>query len=133
VRLEGDITFIFRQSWAMHANSLGDTLWLGTEGGIEIKNDFDEHNHPSRVMLYTDHNGMQVDSQVLPSIGFNAYGYPKDADIFAMKIRGFVDAIKTNGPDPVPAEEILHNQAICYGIYQSSKLGKEVEIKIPKI
>ena len=133
VRLEGGVTFLFKQAWAMHANSLGDTQWLGTEGGIQIKNGFDEHNRPSKVMLFTDANGMQVDSQVLPSVGFNAYGYPPEQDNFAMKIRDFVDAIKTGGPDPIPGEEILYNQAICDGIYRSSQQGKEVEIIIPEI
>jgi len=54
-------------------------------------------------------------------------------DNFAAKIRGFVDAILTNGPAPIPGEEILHNQAICDGIYRSSLLQKEVEIVIPAI
>ncbi|MDR3120733.1 MAG: Gfo/Idh/MocA family oxidoreductase [Clostridiales bacterium] len=133
VRMEGGVTFVFKQAWAMHANSLGNTLWLGTDGGIEVRNGFDEHNHPSSVILYTDVNGMQVDSQVLPSVGFNAYGYPKDQDNFAAKIRGFVDAVKTGGPDPIPGAEIIRNQAICDGIYRSSMLGKEVEIEIPEI
>jgi len=44
-----------------------------------------------------------------------------------------VDAVLTNGPAPVPGEEILYNQAICDGIYRSSKLGREVEIVIPEI
>ena len=133
VRMEGGVTFEFKQSWAMHANSLGDTLWLGTEGGIQVHNGFDTHNKPSRVMLFTDVNGMQVDSQVLPSVGFNAYGYPPTSDIFAAKIRAFVDAVITDGPDPIPAEEILINQAICDGIYRSSQLGREVDIDIPTI
>jgi len=48
-------------------------------------------------------------------------------------MRTFVDAIHTNGPEPVPGEEILYNQAICDGIYRSSKLNQEVEIIIPKL
>jgi predicted dehydrogenase len=54
-------------------------------------------------------------------------------NLFEAKIRDFVDAIKTNGPAPVPGEEIIYNQAICDGIYRSSKLKKEVEITIPAI
>jgi predicted dehydrogenase len=133
VRMEGDVTYVFKQSWAMHADSLGDSLWLGTEGAIKIVHGFDEHNTPSRYMYYTDVNGMQIDSVIEPSYPFNAYAGTVHKDVFAAKIRGFVDAVLTNGPAPVPGEEILYNQAICDGIYRSSKLRKEVEIVIPSI
>lgn len=132
VRMEGDINYVFKQSWAMHADSLGDTLWLGTEGAIKVKTTNDGINKPSRVMFYTDVNGNQVDSMVLPSHPFNAYHGEERIDIFAAKMRGFVDAVKTNGPAPVPGEEIIYNQAILDGIYRSSKSGREVEIVMPK-
>jgi predicted dehydrogenase len=133
VRMEGDVTYIFKQSWAMHSDSLGDTLWLGTEGGIKLTKGVDEHNKPSRYMYYTDINGMYIDSIIEPSVPFNAYAPHPVKNVFEAKIRGFVDAIKTNGPAPIPGEEILYNQAICDGIYRSSKLKKEVEIEIPRI
>lgn len=133
VRLEGGITYVFKQSWAMHADSLGDNLWLGTEGGLKIVQGMDGHNRPSRVMHYTDVNGMHVDSQVLPSHPFNAYAQSKYKDIFVMKVRDYCDAILEGRPAPIPGEEILYNQAICDGIYRSAKLGREVEIFIPKL
>jgi predicted dehydrogenase len=133
VRMEGDVTYVFKQSWAMHADSLGDTLWLGTEGAVKVKNGFNEHNTPSRYMYFTDVNGMHIDSIIEPSYPFNAYEGMVHKDVFAAKIRGFVDAVLTGGPAPIPGEEILYNQAICDGIYRSSKLKKEVEIVIPAI
>ncbi len=133
VRMEGDVTFVFKQSWAMHADTLGDTLWLGTEGAIKVRNSFDETNKQTRVMYYTDVDGNQIDSYVLPSYPFNAYEGMEHKDIFAAKVRDFVDAVKTNGPAPIPGEEIIYNQAICDGIYRSSKLNKEVEIVMPSI
>ena len=133
VRMEGDVTFVFKQSWAMHADSLGDTLWLGTEGAIKIINGFDGESKPSRIMYLTDVNGMNVDSYVLPTIPFDAYQEPKYGDPFDMKIWDFCDAIIKGRPAPIPGEEILYNQAICDGIYRSSKLRKEVEIDIPVI
>ena len=133
VRMEGDCTFVFKQSWAMHADSLGDTLWLGTEGAIKIVHGFNEHNVPSRYMYYTDVNGMHIDSVIEPSYPFNAYAGMVVKDSFAAKIRDFVDAVIKNGPAPIPGEEIIYNQAICDGIYRSSKLKKEVEIVIPEL
>lgn len=133
VRLEGDITFLFKQSWAMHADSLGDTLWLGTEGGIKVCHGFDYANKPSHVMYFTDVNGQQTDSYVLPSYPFNAYQGPEKQDVFAAKIRDFCDAIIEGRAAPIPGEEIIYNQAICDGIYRSAKLKREVEIEMPKL
>lgn len=133
VRMEGGVTYVFKQSWAMHADTLGDTLWLGTEGAIKILNTQDELKRPSRVMYFTDVNGQHIDSYVLPTIPFNAYEGSSPVDIWPAKMRGFVNALLTNGPAPVPGEEILYNQAICDGIYRSSQLHREVEIEIPTI
>lgn len=133
VRMEGGVTFVFKQSWAMHADSLGDTLWLGTEGAIKIINGMDPLNKPSRVMYYTDVAGQQIDSVVEPSYSFDAYEGPGGRDIFKMKVRDYIDAIKEGRPAPIPGEEILYNQAICDGIYRSAHLGKEVDIVIPEI
>lgn len=133
IRLEGDITFIFKQAWSMHADSLGDTLWLGTEGGIKILNGFNYSNKPSKIMYFTDVNGQQIDSYVLPSQPFNAYENPKSVDIFEAKVRDFCDAIIKNNPSPIPGEEIIYNQAILDGIYRSSKAKREVEIEIPNL
>jgi predicted dehydrogenase len=133
VRMEGGVTYLFKQSWAMHADTLGDTLWLGTEGAIKVTTGFSDLNKPSRVMFYTDVNGQHIDSVVLPTIPFNAYEGDKPVEAWPAKIRGFVDAIHTNGPAPIPGDEILYNQAICDGIYRSSQLNKEVEIVIPEI
>ena len=133
VRMEGDITYLFKQSWAMHADTLGDTLWLGTDGALKIETSYAEHNKQSRVMYYTDVNGQHIDSEVLPTYPFDAYSGAMPIDMWFGKIRSFVDAVATNGPAPVPGEEIIYNQAICDGIYRSAKLQKEVEIDIPKI
>ena len=85
-------------------------------------------------MYFTDVNGKEKDKYILAddpiaTIEKDAY----NNDMWYGKMRSFVDAVKTNGPAPVPGEEILYNQAICDGIYRSSKLGKEVEIIIPEI
>ena len=48
-------------------------------------------------------------------------------------MRAFADAIKEQGPSPIPWQEIIYNQAIIDGIYRSSQCGREVEITIPEI
>lgn len=133
IRLEGGITFVFKNAWDMHADTLGDTLWLGTEGALKRVSAPDGHEHASDVRLYKDVAGQQINAEVLPSIPFNAYGPPVSRDIFMLKVRDFCDAVIHGRGAPIPGEEILYNQAICDGIYRSAKLGREVEIVIPDI
>ena len=37
VRLEGGIALDFRMSWAMHMDTMGDTLFLGKDAGLKVK------------------------------------------------------------------------------------------------
>ena len=50
-----------------------------------------------------------------------------------MKLRSFLNAVKTGGPAPVPTSQIIYNQAIIDGIVKSAELGREIEIVIPEI
>ena len=54
-------------------------------------------------------------------------------NLFDLKIRTFLDAIKEGGEAPVPSSQILYNQAIIDGIAKSAEAGKEIEIVIPEI
>ena len=74
------------------------------------------------MTLYHDIAGQRFDT-VIPILE------NKGAGLFDKKIRSFLDAIKTNGPAPVPTSQILYNQAIIDGINKSAACGREVEIK----
>ena len=125
IRLEGDIMLDFRISWAMHMDTCGDTLILGTEGGLKIPSmDCYNGDLPKPMIIYKTVAGKPV-----------SYEVPKDEapDLFTKKLRAFVDAIKTGGSAPVPSSEIVYNQAIIDGISRSAELGREIEIEIPEI
>ena len=53
-------------------------------------------------------------------------------NLFDLKIRSFLDAIKNGESAPIPSSQILYNQAIIDGIAKSANLGREVEIQIPE-
>ena len=128
IRLEGGIILDFRIAWAMHVNTPGDTIIFGTEGALRIPStDCWNGSVGGPMTLYHDVAGAQVDT-VIPILQNTGKG-----GLFDKKIRSFLDAIRTNGPAPVPTSQILYNQAIIDGINKSAALGKEVEIEFHEI
>ncbi len=126
VRLEGGIILDFRISWAMHANTPGDTIIFGTEGALRIPStDCWNGSFYKPMTLYHDLAGERVETTI-PLLTTNA-------SLFDLKIRSFLDAIKNGTPAPVPTSEIIYNQAIIDGICKSAELGREIEINIPEI
>ena len=128
IRLEGGIILDFRIAWAMHVNTPGDTIIFGTEGALRIPStDCWNGSVGGPMTLYHDVAGAQVDT-VIPILQNTGKG-----GLFDKKIRSFLDAIRTNGPAPVPTSQILYNQAIIDGIMKSAEAGREIEIVIPEI
>ena len=125
VRLEGGIMLDFRISWAMHMDTAGDALILGTKGGLRIPStecwngDFDKP-----LKIYKTIAGTHTCTEI---------PLEPSGDLFYKKLRSFVDAVKDGGTATVPSSQILYNQAIIDGIVKSNALGHEIEIEIPEI
>ena len=132
VRFEDGLVLDFRMSWAMHMDTMGDTLFLGTEGGLKVKSPNPQSNWGCAwdgtvdgVYLYKDICGNQTEVKIPLK--------PNADDRFYQKCRAFCDAIKTHGPSPIPWQQIIYNQAIIDGILRSSQCGHEVAVEIPEI
>ncbi len=126
IRLEGDIVLDFRISWAMNLDTPGDTIILGTKGGLRIPStECWNGSIGGPLKIYKTIAGEEVELEI-PEKNDNT-------DNFYKKIRLFVDAVKENGAAPVPSSQILYNQAIIDGIAKSARLGKEITIEIPEI
>ncbi|MBQ2511775.1 MAG: Gfo/Idh/MocA family oxidoreductase [Clostridia bacterium] len=126
IRLEGDIILDFRISWAMNMDTPGDTIILGTKGGLRIPSTECWNGSVGGPMkIYHEVAGSQVETEI-PIIKMKE-------GLFDLKIRSFLDAVKNGTPAPVPSSQIIYNQAILDGIARSAELGREVEIKIPEI
>ena len=125
VRLEGGIMLDFRISWAMHMDTAGDALILGTKGGLRIPStecwngDFDKP-----LKIYKTIAGTHTCTEI---------PLEPSGDLFYKKLRSFVDAVKDGGTATVPSSQILYNQAIIDGIVKSNALGHEIEVEIPEI
>ena len=127
IRLEGGVVLDFRIAWAMHLDTPGDTVILGTEGALRIPSTECWNGSVGGPMtLYHDVAGEQVQTTI-PVLESEFGG------LFFQKIRSFLDAVRTGGEPPVPSSQIIYNQAIIDGVVRSAKLGREVEIEIPEI
>lgn len=126
IRLEGDIVVDFIISWAMHLDTPGDTVILGTEGALRIPStECWNGSVGGKMVLYKDIAGLQTQT-VLPLLPAPEKG------VFYEKLRSFIDACRNGGPAPVPTSEIIYNQAIIDGIVKSAEAGCEIKIEIPE-
>ena len=127
VRLEGGIILDFRIAWAMNINTPGDTIILGTKGGLRIPStDCWNGSVGGPMKIYKTIGGVDIETEV-PIINDGGPG------LFDRKIRSFLDAVKNGTPAPVPSSQIVYNQAIIDGILKSAKLGREIEVDIPEV
>jgi len=129
IRLEGDIVLDFRIAWAMHIDTPGDTILMGTEGALRIPSTECWNGTVGGPMkLYKDVAGSQVETVIPLCPEEDSFG-----GLFYKKLRSFIDAVKDGGEAPVPSSQIMYNQAIIDGIVKSNKLGREINIEIPEI
>lgn len=129
IRLDGGIILDFRIAWAMNMDTPGDTIILGTEGGLRIPSTECWNGSVGGAMtLYQEICGEQTETTI-PIITEDGEAF---SDLFDKKIRSFLDAVKNGTPAPVPTSQIIYNQAIIDGIFKSAEAGREIEIVIPE-
>ncbi len=129
IRLEGGIMLDFRIGWAMNLDTPGDSIIMGTKASLRIPStDCWNGSFEKPLKIYHEVAGEQVCTEI-PLIPKQA-GAPT---LFDRKIRTFLDASKNGTVAPVPASEILYNQAILDGIAKSNACGHEIEINLPEI
>jgi predicted dehydrogenase len=131
VRLEGGAVLNFKIAWAMHMDTLGATMFLGTDAGLKVT---PAGSGPwsgvwdggvGSVTMYHDLLGHHTASPI-PL-------HSHRVEIFYEKVRDFVTAIAEGRPAPIPGEQIVRNQAIIDGILRSASAGREVTVEIPEI
>ncbi|CDE05621.1 putative uncharacterized protein [Anaerotruncus sp. CAG:390] len=127
IRFETGLVIDFRISWAMNMNTSGDTIVLGTKGGLRIPSTECWNGTVGGPMkIYHEVCGEQVETEI-PTLELKGLGRVE------RKVRSFLDAVITRGAAPVPTSQILINQAIIDGIARSADEGREVKIEIPEI
>lgn len=126
VRLEGGVILNFKIAWAMHMDTLGATMFLGTDAGLKVTSPNGVWDGGvESITLFRDEFGQMTDT-VVPVRRHNT-------DRFFEKVKAFVVAIRDGKPAPIPGDIIVRNQAIIDGILRSAATGHEVDIFIPEI
>ena len=132
IRLEGDIILDYRMAWAMHMDICSDFVILGTDAGLKATA---PHPNPlwgsiiggdiAGLYLMHDQCGEPVTTQLALE------NTPQN--IFWLKVRDFVDAVKNSRPAPIPTSQIIYNQAIIDAMLISAREKCEIKIDIPEI
>jgi len=110
IRFENDSVLLFKTSWAVHADSLGKSFFLGDKGGLQLD--------PFEV--YRDEFGALVN--ITPKLGEDR------VDRFKEETQQFVTAIREGRRAPIPAEEVVWTNVIMDGIYRSAAEKREVAV-----
>ncbi|MBR5152818.1 MAG: Gfo/Idh/MocA family oxidoreductase [Clostridia bacterium] len=127
IRLEGGIILDFRIAWAMHLDTPGDTIIMGTKGSLRIPStECWNGTIGGPLKLYQRVAGKDVVTEF-------PMQPPTEEGNFYHKIRTFLDAVKDGKEAPVSSKEIIINQAIIDAINKSSKLGEEIKVEIPEL
>lgn len=129
IRFEGDLVLNFKISWAMHMDTLGDTLFLGTDAGLKVtpagqgpwSGVWD--GRVGSITLFHDIMGHHTQSAI-PVVDHQI-------QLFYEKVRDFVTAMQEGRPAPIPGAQIVRNQAIIDGILRSAELRREVDVVLP--
>ena len=132
IRLEGDIILDYRMAWAMHMDICSDFVILGTDAGLKATAPRPNPLWGSIIDgsisgLYLMHD--QCGEPVTTPLALEATNY----NIFQMKVRDFVDAVKEHRPAPIPTSQIIYNQAIIDAMLISAREKEEIKIEIPEI
>lgn len=126
IRYENGMVLDFRISWAMNIDTPGDTIILGTKGGLRLPSTECWNGSLGGPMkLYYEQCGEQLEVEIPLK--------KTKKTLFEHKVRTFIDAVRDGTPPPVPSKQIIYNQAVIDGIARSAACGHEVEVVIPEI
>ena len=109
IRFANGATMHLEASFAMHGENEWNFTFMGEKGGGQFA--------PAKI--YRDEAGTMFDCTP---------AFEAKTDMFAIKMRNFVDTVLYNKPTEAPAEAGLMVQKMIDGIYRSAEKGREVKI-----
>ena len=118
IRFEDGITLFFAHSWAINFKEQWQIRIAGSRGSAEI--------YPfSNPKLRLTHGGYSDLVESTPT------DLPSGSIEIDYEIKQFINAITNGLASPISADKFLYTNLIFDAIYQSTNLGREVEIDLP--
>lgn len=129
IRLDNNLIIDFRMTWAMHMDTFGDTLFLGTEAGLRVPGSecYSGAIPGDMTRYYIDAENKPAEETIAVDID--------PGDLFVLKQKAFCDAVvkaKANPKEeaekfnPVPIKEMLQLQKLLCGILESANDKREI-------
>lgn len=129
VRFENDMVLQFKISWAMHMDTLGATMFLGTDAGLKVTpagsgpwSGVWDGAIGSMTLFHDDFGGHTATPVPLIEHKLN---------LFERKVHDFAEAVLGGRPAPIPGHQILIQQAIIDGVLRSAEERREVSVELP--
>lgn len=119
VRLEGGITLFFAHAWAIDFRDQWQMRLAGTRGSVEVF----PFSDPKLRLTRGGYGDLQ---EVTPA------SLPEGSIEVPYAVERFVEAVRTGAPSPVPGDTFLYTNAIFDALYESSRAGSEVAIRLPE-
>ena len=118
----------------MHADSLGGNFHLGQKAGISLDGPIIYADaYAGDLKKFVESEGLTAEPN--PPEGMTTIrlsGFPS-SDNWAKQMIAFREAVKVDGPSPIPPEGVLLTNVIMDGIFRSHAAGKEVAVRVPEI
>ena len=134
VRFENGGVMVFKISWAVHQNSLGGSYCLGKDAGISLDGPVVfADSYSKELQKLVESEGLTATPEPpegMTTIRFSGF---QGVDVWEAQMTAFREAVKTDGPSPIPPEGVLLTNVIMDGIFRSHKTGKEVKVQVPEI
>ena len=122
VLFDNGARMVFKTCWCMNMDSLGGTIFLGTEAGLRIG--IGEVRGPQEgVTVYGDKDG-EIHDETFTDF--------ESVDVFRAEDTAFIEAVREGKPSPIDPDGVLLTNVIIQGVIDSSDAGgREVEVTVP--
>ncbi len=122
VLFDNGARMVFKTCWLMNMDSLGGTIFLGTQAGLRIG--IGEVRGPQDgVRVYGDKDG-EIHDEV--------YTEFPSVDVFRAEDTAFLDSVREGKPSPIAPDGVLLTNVIIQGVVDSQAIGgREVEVTVP--
>ena len=134
VRFENGGVMVFKISWAVHADSLGPTYFLGKKAGVQFGGPTvfaDSVSDDLKALAKSE--GLTLDPNPPEGMTTIRVSGHEPVDVWEQQMIAFREAVRSGGQSVIPAEGVLLTNVIMDGIFRSHEAGKEVAARNPEL